>query len=228
MLHRGKGDEDAVGAPQVPTCWAVRHAVLDHGPHRKVDYAVRVVTPRRREIRHVQAEICPALRTIVLRLGDHQVTGTPGIKVTQIMQRALLALIAIGVVPTMRTGVLLCVATTVTKLWLWEILRTRDTFRAIGPVDAGSWHTWIRHANKGGTGKIRCQALSCLPETRFLYYSISFSGSSRPPCCLRPRTPSVLSFLNGIELAIAYLHTNAARTASHSWFIRRVCHDRPE
>ena len=171
-----KGTKTRCVAPQVPTCWAGRQAVLDHQPHCTGDYAVRVVTTRRREIRHVQAEIGTALRTIVLRRGDHQVTGTPGSEVTQIMQRALLALIAIGLVPTMRTGVLWCVATAGTKLWLWEILRARDTCRAIGPVDAGSWHTWILHDNKGGTGNIRCQALSCLPETRVRYYSITKSG----------------------------------------------------
>src|SRR5687768_8919718 len=73
------------------------------------------------------------------------------------MQRALLALVAIGVVPTTRTGVLFGVATAVKNLWLGELLRACDAFRGIGPVDAGSWHTWVLHGNKGGTSNIRCK-----------------------------------------------------------------------
>jgi len=52
-------------------------------------------------------------------------------------------------------GVLWGVAIAVKNLWLGEILRARDAFRGIGLVDAGSWHTWVLHGNKGGTDTIR-------------------------------------------------------------------------
>ena len=108
----------------------------------------------------------------MLRIGDHQITGTPGVEGAQIMQRALLALVAMGLVPTTRTGMLFGVAAAVKHLWRWEILRARDPFRGIGSVDAGSCHTWVLHGNKGGTGKIRRKVPACPHETRFLYYSV--------------------------------------------------------
>jgi len=44
VLNRGKGDEDAMVSPQVPTRRAVGQAVLDHESHRQIEHAVRVVT----------------------------------------------------------------------------------------------------------------------------------------------------------------------------------------
>jgi hypothetical protein len=66
VLDRGKGDKDAVVAPQMPTRWAVGQAVLDHNPHRQIDHAVRVVTARWRQIREVGAKVLATLRTIML------------------------------------------------------------------------------------------------------------------------------------------------------------------
>jgi hypothetical protein len=51
VLDRGKGHKDAVVAPQVPTRWAVGHAVLNDDPHRQIDHAVRVVTARWGQVR---------------------------------------------------------------------------------------------------------------------------------------------------------------------------------
>jgi hypothetical protein len=66
VLDRGKGDKDAVVAPQMPTRWAVGQAVLDHNPHRQIDHAVRVVTARWRQIREVGAKVLATLRTVML------------------------------------------------------------------------------------------------------------------------------------------------------------------
>jgi hypothetical protein len=161
-------------SPQVPTCRAIGQAVLDHEPHRQIDDAVGIVTARWCQIREVGVEVLATLRTGVLRIGNEQVAGTPGVEVAEIMQRALLALIAIGLVPTTRTGVLYGVATAVKNLWLGEILRACNAFRGIGPIDAGSWHTWILHSNKGGTGTICYKGPLCPHVTRFLYYSVEF------------------------------------------------------
>jgi hypothetical protein len=66
VLDRGKGDKDAVVAPQMPTRWAVGQAVLDHNPHRQIDHAVRVATARWRQIREVGAKVLATLRTVML------------------------------------------------------------------------------------------------------------------------------------------------------------------
>ena len=174
VLDGRKGYEDSMVSPQVPTCRAIGQAVLDHEPHRQIDDAVGIVTARWCQIREVGVEVLATLRTGVLRIGNEQVAGTPGVEVAEIMQRALLALIAIGLVPTTRTGVLYGVATAVKNLWLGEILRACNAFRGIGPIDAGSWHTWILHSNKGGTGTICYKGPLCPHVTRFLYYSVEF------------------------------------------------------
>jgi hypothetical protein len=66
VLDRGKGDKDAVVAPQMPTRWTVGQAVLDHNPHRQIDHTVRVVTARWRQIREVGAKVLATLRTVML------------------------------------------------------------------------------------------------------------------------------------------------------------------
>jgi hypothetical protein len=165
-------------APQVPTRWAIGQAVLDHESHRQINHAVGIVTARWRQLREVGVEVLMTFRTVVLRIGDPQVTGAPGVEIAEIMQRALLALVAIGLMSTTRTGVVCGVATAVKNLWLGESLRACNAFRGIGPVDAGSWHTWVLHGNKGGTGTRRYMVPLCPHATRFLYYSVRLCGTS--------------------------------------------------
>ncbi len=119
VLDRGEGHKDAVVSPQVPTRRAVGQAVLDHEPHCQIDHAVGVMAAGWGQVREVHAEICATFCTVVLQIGDHQVTRTPGVEIAQIVQRALLVLVAIGLVPTTRTGVSFGVATAVNSLWLW-------------------------------------------------------------------------------------------------------------
>jgi hypothetical protein len=158
--------------PQVPTGWAVRHTILDDEPHGQVNHPVGVMTPGWGQVREVQIEIFTALCTVVLRIGNDQVPWTPSVEITEIMQRALLALVTIGVAPTIRTGVLCEVATAVNELRLWEFLRACDAFRGIRPIDTGSWHIWGLLDNNGGASNIRRHRLACLHATRFLYYSV--------------------------------------------------------
>ena len=155
VLDGGKGHEDPMVSPQVPTRRARGQAVLDHQSHRQIHHAVGRVTARWRQLTEVGVEVLVTFRTGVLRIGAPQVTGTPGVEIAEIMPRALLALVTIGLMSTTRTGVGCGGATAGKNLWLGEILRARDAFRGIGPVDAGSWHTWVLHGNKGGTGTIR-------------------------------------------------------------------------
>jgi hypothetical protein len=64
VLERGKGDKDAVVAPQMPTRWAGGPAVLDHQPPGQIAHAVRVVTAWWRPISEVGAQVRATLRTV--------------------------------------------------------------------------------------------------------------------------------------------------------------------
>jgi len=81
VLDRGTGDKDAVVAPQVPTRWAVGQAVLDHNPHRQIDYAVGVVTARWRQISEIGVEVLAAFRTVMLRIRHHESPRTPHVEI---------------------------------------------------------------------------------------------------------------------------------------------------
>ena len=96
VLDRGKGDKDAVVAPQVPTRRAVGQAVLDHQPHRQIDHAVGVLTAGWRQIGEVRIEVLATLRTVMLRIGDHEITRTPQVEIAQVVQRPLGLLVPIG------------------------------------------------------------------------------------------------------------------------------------
>jgi len=81
VLHRGKGDKDAVVAPQVPTRWAVGQAVLNHEAHRQIDHAMGIVTAWGCEIRQVRIEVLAILGAVMLRIGDHEITRTPQVEI---------------------------------------------------------------------------------------------------------------------------------------------------
>src|SRR4029434_7586834 len=77
VLNGRKGHKDAMVAPQVPTRRAVGQAVLDHEPHRQIDYPVGILTARRGQIREVGAKGLATLRTVMLGIGHTQITRTP-------------------------------------------------------------------------------------------------------------------------------------------------------
>jgi thiamine pyrophosphate-dependent acetolactate synthase large subunit-like protein len=96
VLDRGKGDKDAVVAPEVPTCWPVGQAILDHEPHGQVYHAVSVLTAGWGEIGEVGVKVLATLRTVVLRIGDDEIAWTPEVEIAQIVQRPLKLLVPIG------------------------------------------------------------------------------------------------------------------------------------
>ena len=96
MLDRGKGDEDTVVAPQVPTRWAVGQAILDHEPHGQVHHAVGVLTAGWCEIGEVRVEVLVTIHTVMLRIRDHEITRTPQVEIAQVVQRPLDLLVSIG------------------------------------------------------------------------------------------------------------------------------------
>jgi hypothetical protein len=96
VLERGKGDKDAVVAPQVPTRGPVGQAVFDHQPYRQINHAVGVLTAGWRQIREVGLKVLATLRTVVLRIGDDEIAWTPEVEIAQVVQRPLKLLVPIG------------------------------------------------------------------------------------------------------------------------------------
>src|SRR5215831_9360992 len=140
VLNRRKGDKDAVIAPEVPARRAVGQAVFDHQPYRQINHAVRVLTAGWRQIGEVRAKVLATLRTVMLRIGDHEITRTPHIEVAQVVQRPLGLLVAIGLVPTTRARLPDVIATVWDDLGLGQVC---------GGCDPGAWvgavFTWTEH-----------------------------------------------------------------------------------
>ena len=127
-------------SPQVPTRRAVGQAVLDHEPHCQIDHAVRGVTAGWRQRREVGMKVRATLRTVVLRIGDHEITRTPHIEMPQIVQRPLALLVPLGLVSTRRTCLRLVMTTVWDDLWLWKVCRDANTFRGIGSIHTRTEH----------------------------------------------------------------------------------------
>jgi len=85
VLDRGKRDKDAVVSPEVPTRRAVVQTVFDHDADRQINHAVGILTARRRQIREVGAKVFATLRTVVLRIGDHEISRTPEVEIPQVV-----------------------------------------------------------------------------------------------------------------------------------------------
>src|SRR2546429_8364410 len=120
ILDRGKGDKHPVVTPQVPAGGTVRQAIFDHQPHRQLDHAMGVLTPRWRQIREVRIEVLLTFRTVMLRIRDHEIPRTPQVEIPQVVQRPLGLLVPIGSVTTAWTWVPLVIATIGDDLWRWQ------------------------------------------------------------------------------------------------------------
>src|SRR5712691_5676021 len=140
VLNRGKGDEDAVVAPQVPTRRTVGQTVLDHQPHRQIDHAMGVVTARWRQIGQVCIEVLATLGAVMLRIGDHEITRTPQIEMAQVVQRPTGLLVSIGHMTTTRTRVPYVVATIGNNLWLGQVGNRGNPFTGIGSIRTRTKH----------------------------------------------------------------------------------------
>src|SRR5215470_2500724 len=140
ILNGRKGHKDAMVAPQVPTRWAVGHAILDHEPHGEVHHAVGVLTAGWRQIREVGAKVRATLRTVMLGIGHKQITRTPEVEIPQIMERPMRLLVPIGRVPTTRARLPDGVATVGDDLGLWQVCGCGDPGAGVGSV-----LTWTEH-----------------------------------------------------------------------------------
>jgi hypothetical protein len=81
VLDRGKRDKDAVVSPEVPTRGPVGQAVFAHQPYREINHAVGVLSAGWRQIREVGAKVLTTLRTVGLRIRDHEITRTPQVEI---------------------------------------------------------------------------------------------------------------------------------------------------
>ena len=81
VLDRRKRDKDAVVAPEVPAGGTVRQAVFDHQPYRQIHHAVGVLSTGWRQVREVRVKVFATLRTVMLRIRDHEITRTPQVEI---------------------------------------------------------------------------------------------------------------------------------------------------
>src|SRR4029453_18023159 len=113
---------------------------FDHQPYCQINHAVRVLTAGWRQIGEVRAKVLATLRTVMLRIGDHEITRTPHIEVAQVVQRPLGLLVAIGLVPTTRARLPEVIATVRDDLGLGQVCGGCDPGAGVGSV-----LTWTEH-----------------------------------------------------------------------------------
>ena len=127
-------------APEGPARRAGGEAVCDHQPYCQINHAVRVLTAGGRQIGEVRAQVLATLRTVMLRIGDHEITRTPHSEVAQVVQRPLGLLVAIGLVPTTRARLPEVIATVRDDLGLGQVCGGGDPGAWVGAV-----FTWTEH-----------------------------------------------------------------------------------
>src|SRR6267142_1299206 len=143
VLHRGKRDQDAVVAPEVPTRWAVGQAVLDHEPHGQGDHAVGVLPAGWCQIGPVRSEVLATLAAGMLRRGDHQITRTPHVEIPEVVQPPLALCISGSLGRATRTGLPLVGATGRDDLWRWQVGHRRNACGGIGSRRPRTAHGFV-------------------------------------------------------------------------------------
>src|SRR5215475_716841 len=146
VLDRGKRDKDAVVAPEVPTRGSVGQAVFDHQPYRQIHHAVRVLSAGWRQIREVRVKVLATLRTVMLRIRDDKIPRTPEVEIAQVVERPLVLLVPIGLVPTPRTRLVRVGATGRDDLWRWQVGNGGNPFGGIGSIRPRTEHGCVLRA----------------------------------------------------------------------------------
>jgi hypothetical protein len=134
VVERGPGDPDTVVTPQGPTRWAGGHAVRNHAPHCQIAHAVGILTARGRQIGEVRVTVRAALRTVVLRRGDHEITRTPEVEIPEVVQRPLARLGPLSLVTTTRPPLARVGAPGRDNLWRWQVDNRGHPCGGIGSI----------------------------------------------------------------------------------------------
>ena len=193
VLDRGERHEDAMVSPKAPTGHAIRQTVLHDQSHGQVDHAVRVVTARRSQCRHVRVEVLLAVGAIVHRIGELNVVWPTKEEVAQIMKRSMRRPISITTVSTACAGTTTMTATTLNDLRLWKILGGCDALGGIWNVP-----TWSRHGGAlRGNAPLLCSGREIYPKPRVV---------SSP----KPDFAATVSIFHGIVVPIPEESTAAA------------------
>ena len=180
VLNRGEGDKDAVVAPQVPTRWAVGHAVLNHEPHRQIHHAVGILTARGRQIGEVGTKVRATLRTVMLGIGHQQIPRTPYVEIPQIMERPMKLLVPIGRVTTTRTRVPYVVAAVGDDRGLGQVCGCGYPGAGVGSVLTWTEHRIVLLAQRFGPALYAKRLLGATRCTRYsIFLSAFFSGILR-------------------------------------------------
>src|SRR5262249_4322714 len=79
-------------------------------------------------------KVLATLRTVVLRIGDHEIPPTPHVEIPQVVQRPLELLVPIGLVTTPRTCLSRVGATGRDDLWRWQVGNGGNPFGGIGSI----------------------------------------------------------------------------------------------
>ena len=127
-------------SPQAPTGGAIRQGVLHDQSHGQINHAVRVVTARRSQCRHVRVEVLPALGAIMYRIGELNVVRPAREKIAQVMKCSMRSPISITTVSTACAGTTTMIATTPNALRLWKIFGGCNVFGSIWNISTWSHH----------------------------------------------------------------------------------------
>src|SRR5262252_9596662 len=146
VLDRGKRDKDPVVAPEVPAGGTVGQAILDHESHGQVHHAVVVLTAGWCQIGEVHGKVLATLRTAMLRIRDDKIPRTPEVEIAQVVQRPLVLLVPIGLVPTPRTCLARVGATGRDDLWQWQVGNGGNPFGGIGSIRPRTKHDGVLRA----------------------------------------------------------------------------------
>src|SRR5205823_229249 len=102
------------------------------------------------QIGEVRVKVLATLCTVVLRIGDHQITRTPHVEIPEVVQPPLELFISVSLVRATRTGLPLVGATGRDDLWRWQVGNRGHPFGGIGSIRPRTEHGGVLPARMLG------------------------------------------------------------------------------
>src|SRR5215468_11989047 len=99
-----------------------------------------------RQIREVGVKVLATLRTVMLRIRDHELPRTPQVEIAQVVQRPLVLLVPIGLVATTWTRLARVSAIGRDDLWRWQVCHRGHPFGGIGSIRPWTEHSGVLRA----------------------------------------------------------------------------------